>query len=82
MKRGCRRERERERGGGEGGGEERFFIHGVIVKHERVLTSSHHPNDGWLSVALRPQKPWDYSRSNSTCTRFLSYDTPVHTWNK
>ena len=24
----------------------------------------------------------DYSRSNYTCTRFLSYATPVHTWNK
>ena len=24
----------------------------------------------------------DYTRSNYTCTHFLSYDTPVHTWNK
>ena len=24
----------------------------------------------------------DYSRSNHTCTHFLIYDTPVHTWNK
>ena len=24
----------------------------------------------------------DYSRSNSTCTRFLRYGTPIHTWNK
>ena len=23
-----------------------------------------------------------YSKSNYTCTHFLSYDTPVHTWNK
>jgi len=24
----------------------------------------------------------DYSRSNYTCTHFLSYDTLVHIWNK